>query len=380
MNTPLNKPGSHYPEIRAQRKNMDPRLQNRQRFESKEHFPDSNGINQAGYQLWITPYALDAIQFLPSKQNRDEVKRKISELSSLPRALTHLQNRQVINVYKAPVGKYLIHYAINNGRVTVYDIDLNDNLLAAKNKLEKPALYHVKKTPGGWTTSGVTSASNVSTPYAAVNGQSNNLKKATWLMAEHLEYHHGKSFNEFSLFHNPTQGALSDTWESLKDKLQQTTEVSLAFSVVLKSVQAGQQNVNWLAHSQGAIIFCEAARVLMQQGINKLDKNKVIFDGGANNKTKTDPLMAKLGIECKHNSAPNDLVHHIAGGNATGLGQVLASAVHFTRIGYGTTESSSHTMAYKGDEQRKCSLQFGVKNPGIIKQGINTLAVKFWNT
>lgn len=379
MSTPLNKPGSHYPDIRAQRKNMDPRLQNRERFVSKEHFPDSNGINQTGYQLWITPYAQDAIQFIPANV-RWEVINGIARLSALPRALTHLQNRQVINVYKAPIGRYLIHYAINNGRVTVYDIDFNENLLAGKNKLEQPALYHVKKTPGGWTTSGLSEAAQVTTLYAAVNGQSNNLKKATWLMAEHLEYHHGKTFTEFTLFHNPTQGGLSDTWESLRDKLHKTTDVSFAFSAVLKSVQEGQQTVNWVAHSQGAIIFCEAARVLMKQGVNKLDKNKVIFDGGANNKAKTDPLMAKLGIESRHNSAPNDLVHHIAGGNAASLGQVLASAVHFTRIGYGTTESSSHTMAYKGDEQRRRSLQFGVKNPGIIKQGINTLAVKFWNT
>ena len=106
----------------------------------------------------------------------------------------------------------------------------------------------------------------------------------------------------------------------------------------------------------------------------------MIFDGGANNKAKTDPLMAKLGIACKHNSAPNDLVHHIAGGNAAGMGQMLASAVHFTRIGYGTTESSSHTLTYKGDEQRKRSLKYGAKNPGLIKQGINKLAIKFWQT
>ena len=114
MNSPLNKPGSHYPEIRAQRKNMDPRLQHRERFVSIEHFPNSNGINQRGYQLWITPYALDAIQFIPADV-RLEILHGIAGLSSLPRALTHLQNRRETNIYKAPVGRYLIHYAINNG-------------------------------------------------------------------------------------------------------------------------------------------------------------------------------------------------------------------------------------------------------------------------
>lgn len=98
MSTSLNKQGSNYSDIRAQRKSMDPRLQNRHRFVSKEHFPDSNGINQAGYQLWITPFAMDALKYVQIEQVKVDIKRKIVSLASLPRALTHLQNRRVINV------------------------------------------------------------------------------------------------------------------------------------------------------------------------------------------------------------------------------------------------------------------------------------------
>ena len=90
MNTPLNKPGSHYPEIRAQRKNMDPRLQHRERFVSIAHFPNNNGVNQRGYQLWITPYALDAIQFLPSQQARFDILRGNDDNPAIPCRMSNL--------------------------------------------------------------------------------------------------------------------------------------------------------------------------------------------------------------------------------------------------------------------------------------------------
>lgn len=199
-------------------------------------------------------------------------------------------------------------------------------------------------------------------------------------MAEHLEYHHGKSFTEFTLYHNPTQGGLKDTWESLMDKVHRSTDVTLQFTSIIKQVQEGKHTVNWLAHSQGAIIFCEATRVLIKQGITNLDKNKVVFDGGANNKSRSDPLMRRVGIEFKHNSAPNDLVHHIAGGNAASIKNIIASAVHLPRVIFGTTESSAHTLSYKGHKQRALSLKYGTRKPGLLKQGINTFAVKFWDT
>lgn len=375
----LKKQSNPFSALRAQRANMDPRLQHRERFISKEHFPATEGKNETGYQLWITPFALDALQSIPGAQVKVEIKRTIVSLSALPRALTHLQNRHVINIYKAPVGRHLIQYAINNGRVTVYDIDFNDKTLSQKNKKELPKLYHVKKTPGGWTTRGLTESKAVTTRLAAINGQSNNLKKATWLMAEHLQYHHGKAFNEYTLFHNPTEGGLRDTWESMRDKMHKTTEVSMAFSRVLKNVQSSGQPVNWIAHSQGAIIFCESTRILLNKGMKKLDKNSVIFDAGAASRRKTDQLMKNVGIRSKHNSAPNDFVHQIAGGNAASIGQVLASALHLPRLFFGTTESSAHTLAYKGKYNRAASLKYGVKQPGLVKKSINALATRFWN-
>jgi hypothetical protein len=39
-------------------------------------------------------------------------------------------------------------------------------------------------------------------------------------MGRYLEHHYGKSeVNEYTLFHNPSEGGKRDTWESNRDKL-----------------------------------------------------------------------------------------------------------------------------------------------------------------
>ena len=55
MNTSVNKQKSNYSDIRAQRQAMDPRLQNRQRFVSKEHFPNSNALIKRAINCGLRP-------------------------------------------------------------------------------------------------------------------------------------------------------------------------------------------------------------------------------------------------------------------------------------------------------------------------------------
>src|SRR5690606_7095462 len=137
-----------------------------------------------------------------------------------------------VSTYKLENGAYRIDYRIANGEVLVYNIQLVDRVQSQRDRLEKPALYHVKRNNQGvWQVSN--KVNNVSTSHAAVNGQSNNLTKATWLMGAHLEYEF-KSLQEYTLFHNPSVGGIGDTWESLRDKLGFTTGVTRQFAKVLK--------------------------------------------------------------------------------------------------------------------------------------------------
>ena len=76
-------------------------------------------------------------------------------------------------------------------------------------------------------------------------------------MAEHSQYQHGNTFNEFTLFHNPTEGALKDTWESFIDKMHRTTDISLAFSTVLKNTQdSNHETSSRQCYALTKIFFC----------------------------------------------------------------------------------------------------------------------------
>ena len=51
----------------------DPRLRKANRFVSKAQFPANGGINAAGYQLWITPFAQDALESITDLHARRRV-------------------------------------------------------------------------------------------------------------------------------------------------------------------------------------------------------------------------------------------------------------------------------------------------------------------
>jgi len=173
-----------------------------------------------GYKVLLTGYS--QYIFEREESNANEHRRLLNLLNSLksnPRPLNGRQLKGSVTTFSAANDEYRVDYNIHSGQVEVFNIQPQDRLQLARDLAEKIAVYRVKKNAAGvWSLSEKVDDESVKTKYAAVNGQSNNLTKATWLMGSHLEYEYGKDFNEYTLFHNPSVGGMGDSWESFQDK------------------------------------------------------------------------------------------------------------------------------------------------------------------
>lgn len=299
-----------------------------------------------------------------------QLEKALNQLRSLPRPTTGgFTKTGVTDTRLLSTPTHKIAYKIFSGQIQVYNIIVNDALAEARARLEKPALYKiVKDGNGNWKNKG--KVNKISTQYAAVNGQSNTLGKATWLMGLHLDYAYGNSdiIKEFCLYHNPSVTGLSDTWESIKDKLGFTTDVTKGFSSVLKQSQEAGNDIKWMAHSQGAIIFSEAVRYVLNggsswailggfNGITRddkgsvLNKHSVTFHGNGNNESRSQVLFERAGINVLgYNSHPYDLVNNVAGMNFSSFKNLIGSIIYSPHVFGGSVQQSPHTLPYEGFE------------------------------
>nr|WP_158678919.1 RHS repeat-associated core domain-containing protein [Pseudoalteromonas sp. T1lg75] len=209
---------------------------------------------------------------------------------------------------------------------------------------ESPGLYHVE-----WNTEldawgNPVPVDEVTTEYAAINGMLNNLDRAKSLMGEHVRHAYGKDINEFTLFHNPTKGLVADSWEALRDKVGLTTDITKQFSSVLGKTQASGMKVNWVAHSQGGIIFSEAVRY--NEG--NLSNMRVAFHAGGNNRWVTNRILKSANVSNKgYLDHPYDPVPAIGGFNTLNPIRIIGSIMQLYNVGYGTQQESPHTLPYK---------------------------------
>lgn len=315
----------------------------------------------AGYQVLLTGYAQHIADKERLTSQRLFLNELIKGLRALPRPIDALIKKGSVSTYQLSNDFYKLHYRIANGQVTIFNIQAQDKLQRQRDKHEKPALYHVKKnSKGTWTIAGKVDA--VKTPHAAVNGMLNNLAKATWLMGAHTEHAFGKNITQYTLFHNPSAGAYGDLWESVRDKVGITTEVTKLFSGVLTQTHAAGNNTKWVAHSQGGLIFSEAVRYALNDGSsyssykmrldgirnpNKgtlLDSHKVAFHGNANNNWRSKKLMERAGITVIAIHVHDyDMVGNIVGLNTISPRKLIGSAVYASHVVKGSITQSTHT-------------------------------------
>ncbi|HEY6530306.1 MAG TPA: hypothetical protein VIZ65_16585 [Cellvibrionaceae bacterium] len=270
----------------------------------------------------------------------------------------------------ASVFNYVIKYGISSSAIIVTSIALNKAILGAQNEKssERSALYTVERignqkfnaqsslkeiddlTLKTWRAKGATR--KVNTRHAAVNGMLNDHEKAVWLMGVHADVAFTKDeFNEFTLFHNPSQTAKLDFYESVRDNLGITTENAKQLAAILRQVQQDGQPVKWVVHSQGGIIFKQAIDYHIKHFTGQsLHLNSVVFHSGGNNKRVTDKLLNKVGIrrEGSDRDNPFDLVPNLAGFNHLSPSAICRS-LRFSKKVAGnnlSTAESPHTLPF----------------------------------
>jgi hypothetical protein len=207
---------------------------------------------------------------------------------------------------------------------------------------KKPDLYMVVKVGDQWGVVG--NSDKVYTSVAGVNGMSNETNYAPGLMGVHVNYESPKT-DLYTLYYNPTEGFLSDGWETFRDKLGFTTPITKQFSQVLNDVQNGGKPVNWVAHSQGGVIFTEAVRY----NGGDLSQNSVAFHSGANNELVTNYYLQNAGInsgkDITYLNSPWDLVPNIIGLNTLNPIKIIGSIIAAPTLFMGPAVSP-HTLPY----------------------------------
>lgn len=317
--------------------------------------------SSSGYQVLLSGYANYVLEKEERKETAGDLDKLLTGLKSVPRSPSARILKGSVSTFKISNNSYRVDYKIANGQVLVYNIQPVDKLQKQRDRQEQAALYKIKRNEQGiWQVSGRVEA--VNTRYAAVNGQSNNLAKASWLMGSHLEYEF-KNLQEYTLFHNPSVGGAGDTWESFRDKMGITTGVTKKFAQILAETQAAGNETGWIAHSQGGAIFAEGVRYLLNSqsswALNKLrlngirnpdkgellNKQSVAFHANANNNMRSKPLFSRAGIKVLAIRANDyDMVPNLIGMNTLNPRKLLGSLVYSSHVFNGSVAQSPHTL------------------------------------
>lgn len=344
-----------------------------------------------GYQVILYGYA----DYIYTKEQAvggaSALSALLNRLKSTPIQASHYRLKGSVSTYSLRDRRFRVDYRVFNGQVCVFNIQVISEIQKLRDREEKVALYNVKKNGSGIWERGE-KVQLVSTSYAAVNGQSNNLAKATWLMGKHLEVEFGEQLTEYTLFHNPSVGSKGDTWESTQDKLGFTTDVTKKFADTLVKTQTREGDTTWVAHSQGGVIFAEAVRYIlngnsswalnggMLNGIRHpekgavLDKQKVAMHGNANNNMRSKHLFKRAGVEVVASRGHDyDFVTNIMGLNTINPRKIVGSIVYANHVTGGSIPQSPHTTV-----QSMASWQENMSNgPGrgrnLIQKGFDNI-------
>lgn len=350
---------------------------------------DERDKEVGGYSVVLSGYAQYVYQ---KEQNSNELgflQQALKSLRSMPYSIGGKRLKSSVSVYSIDNQFYRIDYQSNNGQLIVFNIQPVPKLQKLRDATEQAGIYHVKRNAyGSWRVAGKTDS--VTTAHAAVNGQSNNLAKAQWLMGSHLAVEFGEGVQEFSLFHNPSVGGYGDTWESIQDKFGFTTPVTRQFAKVLEQTQQAGKQTQWVVHSQGGLIFMEGVRFLLnghsswalknfslngishQQQGSLLDKQKVAFHGNANNNWRSSRLLERAGVEVIAIRAHDyDLVTNIVGLNTASPRKLLGSVVYANHVMSGSVAQSPHTLMQTQQQWEQNMINGPGKGRNVVQKGFH---------
>jgi len=305
-------------------------------------------LQSAGYYVLLSRSTLAFMDRL-SPYQKMALSQKLYSLSGNPRSDKARHMKNTTDKYYIPEENtgFSITYEVLSGKVFVTSIV--PDLDAKGVHKEIPALYHIEESETGVTSRKI-GYGEIKTASAAVNGQSSIHQRAIILMLTHVRHAYGEHLSEYTLFHNPSDGRIWDSYESSLDKRGHTTGVAKELSKALQGVQNAGKPVNWVAHSQGGIIFTQAVRHHLAHGGGPLDKNAVKFHASANNNRQSDSILAQAKIKVHgYNNRPFDFVPKL-GGNDLSTGKIIGSITHSLYVTRSSEKRSPHTLPYDGME------------------------------
>lgn len=264
---------------------------------------------------------------------------------------------------------FLIEYILANGVINVDDILFDSQLHGAKNHFsaERTMLYEVKRNSsytynkamnkeeieeiqGAWSKD-VTPTAQIKTKHAAVNGMQNELTKATWLMGTHLDRaYESDDIKAYTLFHNPTDNVKLDLVECAFDKRLGTKSHNAQHlaAVLAQNSQHGKQ-VKWLAHSQGAIIFCAALEHYRIYYGKPLTGQQLAVHGSGSNIERLKRIANSTGLKVVAiRNNPYDLVPNLAGRNDLSASSFVRSMKFRGLVTGEDAGASPHTLPFLG--------------------------------
>lgn len=274
--------------------------------------------------------------------------------------------------YPFPNYHYKIEYEVQgNGRIAVMEIYHDSDLYGSQEPAsnERNMLYYVRRDNGmkydrpltldevgqlrgAWQVT--KPVPNITTHYAAVNGMKNNLEKAGWLMGVHLDAaYRNANPDEYTLFHNPTEGGFVDVIECIWDKPSfNISHNAQHLAAVLKQRQQSGVMTEWVVHSQGAIIFGAAVNYHNTCFGTPLNKHRVAIHASGAHVGRLKERMQKAQMEVvQARNNPFDVVPNTLGFNnlsKSGLHRALKFSGLVISDNGGNLGVSPHTLPYIG--------------------------------
>lgn len=289
---------------------------------------------------------------------------------------------------------YLIKYDLQVNTINISDILFDKQLQGAKSTFaaERTMLYEVtrktsatynkamdeegiRELQGAWTNE-PQATTQVNTDHAAVNGMKNDVIKAAWLMGTHLDTaYQGDGIKAYTLFHNPTDNMALDAVECVFDKRQgnKSHNAQHLAAVLAQNNQQGKK-VKWVAHSQGAIIFCAALEHYRIKYGKPLTTQQLAIHGSGANLDRLKRMAHSAGLTINNiRNNPFDLVPNITNDISSSS---LARSVKFMGLTFGDEVGASpHTLPFLGLETYAEQLQLlgNIEKSTIVRKFIKTL-------
>ncbi|OZG70586.1 hypothetical protein BTA51_24785 [Hahella sp. CCB-MM4] len=267
-------------------------------------------------------------------------------------------------------------YSVNPEMIVINRMRLERGVtdISTPAKEQQMGLFEIERTSGVRWREGITEREismlesawgtprpvpTINTEHVAINGMSNDLKKARWLMGVHMDTAYwNDNAKAYTLVYNPTRGKL-DLFECVQDKVSTSKVAELLAVMLIESQQKGAKR-KWTAHSQGGIILTRAVELVNMRGI-RLDGQRVSIHAGGNHKTRAENAFKQAGITIDEirRDHPNDLVPNLAGMNDLSPGAFWRSICSILLV-FGDkrpVEASPHTLPYLSRESAVRHLQ-----------------------